>query len=965
MTDPAGSAPGVPPTRVGTLGGHVTAWLSVSAPDWVIHTVTRGYRLQFVRSPPRFNGVVWSRTDRSSAHILTDEISSLLAKRAIRVVSPLLSDQGFYSRYFLVPKKDGSLRPILDLRVLNKHLRKYNFRMLTHGSLIRSIKRNDWFCSIDLSDAFFHISIYPPHMKFLRFAYQGVCYEFTVLPFGLALSPRTFCLCAEAGLAPLRTAGLRILTYIDDWLIIADSREKVVQNTARVLSHIATLGFRVNVLKSNFTPAQEVIFLGLELNSVTMRVRLSRKRVSSFMNCLSRFREGARIQYRTCLRLQGLMASAVHVLPLGLLRMRAFMKWILSLHLSPLRDLCRYVTVTRACVAALRHWRAAVFYAHGAPLGAIMLRKVVTTDASLTGWGATQEGRIVNGVWPVSLHSAHINYLELLTVLKALRHFLPRLQGHHVLVRCDNTTAVAHINRQGGLRTAFPVVAGDIRPGPFEQGCRPFVEGQPALWRVAAPPSDSEAAVGEVRPGSRRSLRLARKRPLSYVLLASGRGRTPRRGRSGSSMAQRAALRFPSALPDIPDPGQGRGAGCVSDPHSAQVAQGALAGGDNSSSICGALAPAIAHGPPGPGERGNLSSAPGQGGSLGLARERANLNTLGLPPRVIATIQNARAASTRSLYDCKWRVFETWCEEHQLVSYLCSVAGVLGFLQDLIDRGRSFSTIKVYLAAIAACHVGFGDATVGQHPLIRRFMKGARRALPVSRSVVPGWDLSMVLEVLAQQAFEPLGDVSLRLLSFKTALLLALASAKRVGDLHALSVHSSCTQFSLTGDKVLLRPNPAFVPKCLPAFTLGAIELSAFHPPPFSSAEDQRLNALCPVRALKAYMDRTNSFRRSDQLFVSWAPPHMGNPISKQRLSRWLVDAISLAYESRGLQPPGGLRAHSTRGLAASWALFGGVPLQDICAAASWSSPHTFVRHYRLDVTQTTVAHAVLSVGSS
>ncbi|KAI5103666.1 hypothetical protein C0J45_7247 [Silurus meridionalis] len=356
-----------------------------------------------------------------------------------------------YSRYFLVLKKGGSLHPILDLRVLNKHLRKYNFRMLSHGSLIRSIKQNDWFCSIDLSDAFFHISIYPPHMKFLRFAYQGVCYEFTVLPFGLALSPRTFCLCAEAGLAPLRSAGFRILTYIDDWLIIADSREKVIQNTACVLSHIAALGFRVNVNKSNFTPAQEVIFLGLELNSVTMRMRLSQKHISSFMNCLARFREGARIQYRTCLRLQGLMASVTHVLPLGLLRMRAYMKWILSLHLSPLRDLCRYVTVTCACMAALRHWRAAEFYAHGTLLGAIMLRKVVTTDASLTGWGATQEGRSVNGVWPNSLHSAQINYLELLTVLKALKHFLPRLQGHHVLVRCDNTTAVAHINRQGGM----------------------------------------------------------------------------------------------------------------------------------------------------------------------------------------------------------------------------------------------------------------------------------------------------------------------------------------------------------------------------------------------------------------------------------------------------------------------------------------------------------------------------------
>ncbi|XP_067307872.1 uncharacterized protein [Pseudorasbora parva] len=439
--------------QVGSLASRVPAWRTAEPPEWVLRTISQGYRLQFAVKPPRFSSVLFSHTEESTAHVLKEEISSLLSKGAIQVVPHNLINQGFYSRYFLVPKKDGSLRPILDLRVLNKHLRKYNFRMLTYGLLARAIKRNDWFTSVDLKDAFFHISIYPPHRKFLRFAYQGNCYEFTVLPFGMSLSPRCFCLCAEAGLTPLRMSGLRILTYIDDWLIIADSREKVLQDTSRVLAHITSLGFRVNVNKSNFTPSQRVIFLGMELNSFSMRARLSQERVLSLTNCLSQFREGARVRYSTCLRLQGLMALSIQVLPLGLLKMRAFMKWVLSLHFSPLHDLCRSVTVTRTCTAALRHWKSADFYAQGTPLGTVMLRKVVTTDASLTGWGATQEGRTVNGLWPSKLRSEHINYLELLTIWKALNYFLPRLQGHHVLVRCDNTTAVAYINRQGGVRS--------------------------------------------------------------------------------------------------------------------------------------------------------------------------------------------------------------------------------------------------------------------------------------------------------------------------------------------------------------------------------------------------------------------------------------------------------------------------------------------------------------------------------
>ena len=86
-------------------------------------------------------------------------------------------------------------------------------------------------------------------------------------------------------------------------------------------------------------------------------------------------------------------------------------------------------------------------------MGTILARKVVKSDASLSGWGATHEGRSVNGVWDPHLQSAHINYLELLAIFLALKLFLPYLAGHHVLVRTDNTTVVAYINRQGGLRS--------------------------------------------------------------------------------------------------------------------------------------------------------------------------------------------------------------------------------------------------------------------------------------------------------------------------------------------------------------------------------------------------------------------------------------------------------------------------------------------------------------------------------
>ncbi|KAK3538997.1 hypothetical protein QTP86_023600, partial [Hemibagrus guttatus] len=83
---------------------------------------------------------------------------------------------------------------------------------------------SDWFVTMDLKDAYFHIGIWPEHRKFLKFAFGGKVYQFQVLPFGLALSSCTFTKCMDAALAPLHLQGIRVLNYLDDWLILAHSK---------------------------------------------------------------------------------------------------------------------------------------------------------------------------------------------------------------------------------------------------------------------------------------------------------------------------------------------------------------------------------------------------------------------------------------------------------------------------------------------------------------------------------------------------------------------------------------------------------------------------------------------------------------------------------------------------------------------------------------------------------------------
>ncbi len=293
---------------------------------WVLRMIWSGYTLQFGKNPPRFDGVQLTVVNSTSkASVLQLELSSLLQKGAIEEIPQSDIEQRFFSRYFLVPKRDGGLRPILDLRRLNFSLYKGKFKMLTMKTIMSQIKGGDWFVTINLKDAYFHIQVIQRHRRFLRFAFGGKAYQYKVLPFGLALAPRTFTKCMDAALAPLRLQGIRVLNYLDDWLILAHSRELVSRHRDIVLHHIHSLGLRMNAKKSVLLPSQRTVFLGVRLDYVQMQARLAPVRISDFTACLARFKLGRHVSVGTCRRLLGLMAAASSVLPLGLLHMRPFL----------------------------------------------------------------------------------------------------------------------------------------------------------------------------------------------------------------------------------------------------------------------------------------------------------------------------------------------------------------------------------------------------------------------------------------------------------------------------------------------------------------------------------------------------------------------------------------------------------------------------------------------------------------
>ncbi len=139
----------------------------------------------------------------------------------------------------------------------------------------------------------------------------------------------------------------------------------------------------------------------------------------------------------------------------------------------------------------------------------------------------------------------------------------------------------------------------------------------------------------------------------------------------------------------------------------------------------------------------------------------------------------------------------------------------LSFLQYRLDSGSLPSILKVYVAAIASFRSPQGRQSIGRHMLVVSFLKGARGLHSPRPPAVPAWGLEVVFRALLQPPFEPVTSVDLKELSLKTALLLALASAKRIGDLHAFPVNSSCIRFGPGNYSVTHRPRPGYVPKSI------------------------------------------------------------------------------------------------------------------------------------------------------
>ena len=276
-----------------------------------------------------------------------------------------------------------------------------------------------------------------------------------------------------------------------------------------------------------------------------------------------------------------------------------------------------------------------------------------------------------------------------------------------------------------------------------------------------------------------------------------------------------------------------------------------------------------------------------------LASVRDSLSSLGASSSVLHLVEHAHHPGTQGMYTAPCDVWVKWCADHSVPPHnpsSCDLANFLAFLS--CDKGLSASSVKVYRSAVCTTIRQMGGPTFSGDPLLRDLVRGAALAEAKSPRRTPSWDLFLVLSALRLPPYVPLKQFCLKHLTLKTTFLVSLASGRRCSKVHALSGLPSDVAFKPDGS-MSLRFLPDFLAKDqLPGSPSPVINIKSLTS---ILAPDDEDRLFCPVRALRAYRKRTESFRsKQRRLLLAWNENYKDD-IRQSTISQWLREVISAA----------------------------------------------------------------------
>ena len=304
---------------------------------------------------------------------------------------------------------------------------------------------------LDLKDAYFAIPIHKHHQKYLRFRWKNRRYQFQSLPFGLSTAPCTFTKVLRPVIGLLRELGIRCVIYLDDILIMNQDKEMARQQTWTAIDLLESLGFLVNYEKFVLDLVQEIVFLGFLSNSMAKEVRLPQQKLSQIQEEARQLLSQDQVSARALASFIGKLSAAILAIyppPLHYRRLQQLKHK--ALRISGYDSL---MTFSPSAQEDLERWINNLGNWNGRTIQQITPELEIETDASKMGWGAYCNGDFTGGRWSQEEKTLHINALELIAATFGVQAFCKDRKVTSVLLKSDNATVMAYVNRMGGTKS--------------------------------------------------------------------------------------------------------------------------------------------------------------------------------------------------------------------------------------------------------------------------------------------------------------------------------------------------------------------------------------------------------------------------------------------------------------------------------------------------------------------------------
>ncbi|XP_043494107.1 uncharacterized protein LOC122519008 [Polistes fuscatus] len=353
----------------GRLKNFLHAWSNITSDPFILESIS-GYKIPFTSIPTQ------------SFIPMNDNFSDDDNIKMQKAIDDLLSIGAVQE----CVEEDGQF--------LSKTI---HFKMEDFRTVLKLISKGCFMASFDLQDAYLMIPIHKDFWKFLRFYWQGHLYEFICLPFGLSTAPWVFTKIMKPVISHLRLLGWLSVVYLDDWWLVGTLRYLCSQNIKVSREFLESLGFILNLKKSNLDPSTSL----------------------------------------------GNITAACPAINYGWLHSKKFER---QRYLELLKANDNYdcvMKISSSLTPEFNWWLNNIFISNN-PIRSSKFSITIFSDASSTGWGATCDGLVVFGHWNNDEKSFHINYLELLAVFNGLKTFASNLFDCEILLRVDNSTAIAY-----------------------------------------------------------------------------------------------------------------------------------------------------------------------------------------------------------------------------------------------------------------------------------------------------------------------------------------------------------------------------------------------------------------------------------------------------------------------------------------------------------------------------------------